>query len=428
MLLKNSLFYKYLESTAEDRYRESKGLPRLDDASSYEILKKYKDNDKIYITFRGDQYSKTKRIGRNLDSNVFKSKDKQTPNGIYTYQLKKMWEKINHKLGKIAFYSNDNMKYFFPPKISNMIIMELNKSANVLNLKTYKKTDFDIDFKKLKNKYPKLKQPDEIISNFSNKNIYIRPLTIKKNNLYYAILIWMIIFYIYKYYLKSNNTNVFSKIITDDLGYDCVHDEDGIIHMGVTTQTIFFNNKSYTVKESVSLKKENVDSQISDLSITPYDKNKKLFEILTKEDNEKKIISILKNYDFNYKLNGQTLLHYAVANEKVDLLKILLDDKTVNLKLTNNDKENILHIACQNKNHAIIKMILEKNKINVNIAKGDGATPLIIACENNDVKTVEMLLKFGADPNKKDSVYNFFSPISIATQNKNKKILKLLES
>ncbi|XP_044726605.1 putative ankyrin repeat protein RF_0381 isoform X3 [Chrysoperla carnea] len=124
---------------------------------------------------------------------------------------------------------------------------------------------------------------------------------------------------------------------------------------------------------------------------------------------------------------GYDLLCDALDNKHSEIAKLLLtsgsevNSKTYNYKNSSNTP---LHFAVINDDIEIIKMLLVRGA-NINTQNRFGQTPLHKAIENNDqVEIIELLLKHKADINAEDECRK--TPLFKAIENKNLKITKLL--
>lgn len=110
-------------------------------------------------------------------------------------------------------------------------------------------------------------------------------------------------------------------------------------------------------------------------------------------------------------------LHYAVINENVEAVQILLE-YGANIYITNNQKNLPLHLAASRENYHIIKLLLQKKLISwyelagielrkpvisisqanyVNQRNASGSTPLHYAVVRSSIRIVNELLEAGAD-------------------------------
>ena len=404
-----SLFLNYIkqinESTAEDRYRKSKGLQPLEELSEYEALEKYSEDDSILISLRDEYYSKTKRIGLNLKS--YEGTDKATPNGIYCYPLKKIWKNFTHKEKTIIIVNDDNNKFFIPPYIKEILVLKL-KNENCLDFRKYNKKSFNKNIRYLYNTYinkKNIKSIKDFITEVKKIKIpYIRiPNSNSENNVYYSNLIWLAIIYIYKEIKKSNSANVFTQIIKD-MGYQSVYDIYGIIHTEVTTQVILLKQSAFELKDSIRVAKHNQQKGRPEnhLIATKMPKDAKIFkEIIEnlgkKEEKEtNKRISLLKNMDdVNYSKKGvEPLIHYFIQNNKIKEMEALLKIPGIDINIRFKDYYiNPIMFAVYKNQTEIVEMLLATNKLKnfKNIKNVFGKTALDMANDNKNEKIIELL-------------------------------------
>ena len=406
-----SLFLNYIkqinESTAEDRYRKSKGLQPLEELSEYEALEKYSEDDSILISLRDEYYSKTKRIGLNLKS--YEGTDKATPNGIYCYPLKKIWKNFTHKEKTIIIVNDDNNKFFIPPYIKEILVLKL-KNENCLDFRKYNKKSFNKNIRYLYNTYinkKNIKSIKDFITEVKKIKIpYIRiPNSNSENNVYYSNLIWLAIIYIYKEIKKSNSANVFTQIIKD-MGYQSVYDIYGIIHTEVTTQVILLKQSAFELKDSIRVAKHNQQKGRPEnhLIATKMPKDAKIFkEIIEnlgkKEEKEtNKRISLLKNMDdVNYSKKGvEPLIHYFIQNNKIKEMEALLKIPGIDINIRFKDYYiNPIMFAVYKNQTEIVEMLLATNKLKnfKSIKNVFGKTALDMANDNKNEKIIELLTK-----------------------------------
>jgi hypothetical protein len=226
-------FKKYLkliiEATAEDRYREKRGLERKDEETVYERLKKYKDDHDVYISFRS-----IKKIGINPQSTY------NTPNGIYTYPLSLIWQNyFDHRNNSIwvPFALDEPFIYVIKPK----------PGTKELDIGSYQDDDYERDIQKLKNS--KLTAPYVDIIN--------KYIDIKGD---YGMFIWRIMYQITKTIKdgeSGNKANFWNRILKTVLGYDYVLDTGwGVIHEGEPEQAVFLGTDTFDVIDVIENKKD----------------------------------------------------------------------------------------------------------------------------------------------------------------------------
>lgn len=193
------------------------------------------------------------------------------------------------------------------------------------------------------------------------------------------------------------------------------------------------------------------------ISIDRNYNNNELFDAVKNNDLETaKNLIVYKWMNVNEKNGaGETLIFYAVYNNNLEMVKLLVDHNAdINVKtyygkplllncLRNNNNDIVRFLIekgadvniedngktllywCIGKNQELLDLLLEKKDLNVNIQQGDfGTTPLFISIRYGDINIVEKLIKLGADVNLK--LFNGFSPLSEARRCGNNEIIKLL--
>lgn len=126
--------------------------------------------------------------------------------------------------------------------------------------------------------------------------------------------------------------------------------------------------------------------------------------------------------------NGDTPLHLAVKNNHITIIEKLLENNSLDLNLQNKDGETPLHIAAQNGYTEITEKLLKNNSVDSNLQDIIGENPLHAAAEHGWIKIVEKLLESSsADPNLQNKIGE--TPLQLATQNGHMEIVaKLLEN
>lgn len=107
--------------------RNPKQNPKI---SAYEWLRPYKDRDDIFISF-----TSIGKIGINPHSGY------NTPNGIYTYPLKEIWEEFDH--------NNERIKVPFVGQAPYLWILQEN-CTKFQRLGKYTQSDLNKDLDKMK--------------------------------------------------------------------------------------------------------------------------------------------------------------------------------------------------------------------------------------------------------------------------------------
>ncbi|XP_519806.3 transient receptor potential cation channel subfamily A member 1 [Pan troglodytes] len=96
---------------------------------------------------------------------------------------------------------------------------------------------------------------------------------------------------------------------------------------------------------------------------------------------------------------GNTPLHCAVEKNQIESVKFLLS-RGANPNLRNFNMMAPLHIAVQGMNNEVMKVLLEHRTIDVNLEGENGNTAVIIACTTNNSEALQILLNKGAKPCK----------------------------
>ena len=95
--------------------------------------------------------------------------------------------------------------------------------------------------------------------------------------------------------------------------------------------------------------------------------------------------------------DGNTLLHYAVDNEHLAFVELLLEYE-VDVNVVDYDQTTPLHIASLNGNLDLVKLLIKAGAL-VNKMDDQRRTPLHLAALNGDQKVLKYLLDHGADIN-----------------------------
>ena len=100
-----------------------------------------------------------------------------------------------------------------------------------------------------------------------------------------------------------------------------------------------------------------------------------------------------------------TALHMACYYENLEILKLLINDKRININKETGDNYTILHIACLKGNVEIIKFLLKNNKLDLNKKNYYGFTSLHYACMYNRINIIKIFFASGRyiDLNIKDA-------------------------
>ena len=125
------------------------------------------------------------------------------------------------------------------------------------------------------------------------------------------------------------------------------------------------------------------------------------------------------------KENGWNALHYSCFYGREEMTETLIKLFNPPVELINgltNDGYTPLHLACIKGHINIVRILLFLKEIDVNIVNEKDGTPLHIACKRNDMQIVSILISFKADLNIKNSKNKL--PIDLTTDENIKKLLK----
>ena len=123
--------------------------------------------------------------------------------------------------------------------------------------------------------------------------------------------------------------------------------------------------------------------------------------------------------------NGWNALHYSCYYGREEMTETLIKLFNPSIELINgltNDGYTPLHLACIKGHINIVRILLFLKEIDVNINNEKDGTPLHIACKKNDMQIVSILVSFKADLNIKNSQNKL--PIDLTSDENIKKILK----
>lgn len=111
------------------------------------------------------------------------------------------------------------------------------------------------------------------------------------------------------------------------------------------------------------------------------------------------IFSVLHGYKQKNKEEQYQIMQGLIENGDIEILKFLLNP-VYNYEITTSDgKNSILHSACHSGILEIVKLIVNNKLVDINHRDYLGRTGLLIAILFHNHKTVEFLLSKGADPN-----------------------------
>ena len=129
--------------------------------------------------------------------------------------------------------------------------------------------------------------------------------------------------------------------------------------------------------------------------------------------------------------DGKAALHHAVENQHIEVIKLLLENKEVDIKevdinLADQKGNTPLHYAVNKKHPGIAQLLLEKSdRIKPNLQNTEGLTPLALAAQKNIVSVLKILLENKeVDINRADPKEN--TPLHYAVENNHRDAADLL--
>ena len=109
-----------------------------------------------------------------------------------------------------------------------------------------------------------------------------------------------------------------------------------------------------------------------------------------------RILDMIKNVNTSNKF-GMTALMYAVNNNHIDMVKVLMKYPGIDVNLQGGyDNSTALHWAVRNNSLATLEHLLSDDKINTSVKDGDNMTPLKLAIRREHDKCVKILRVHGA--------------------------------
>ena len=124
--------------------------------------------------------------------------------------------------------------------------------------------------------------------------------------------------------------------------------------------------------------------------------------------------------------HGASILHVAASGNNQDIVKLLLNNKNIDVNQSNNNNGfTPLIYACQDGYKEITESLLGREDIDVNQSNKNGDTPLIMACYNGHKEITGLLLgRKNTKVNRPDN--NGFTPLITACQKGHEEITGLL--
>jgi len=160
-------------------------------------------------------------------------------------------------------------------------------------------------------------------------------------------------------------------------------------------------------------------------------KGNSILMLASKKGNQKLVKSILDNPNTDINIlnyDKKTALVYAIEKNTPKTMALLLRQKDILVNTVDSLGDTPLTAYIKiytNEKMDSLKIILKNKSIDVNIPDNDLRTPLILACEKNIAQAVKLLLKVkGIDVNKQDKYKN--TALIFASINRNYEIMNML--
>ena len=108
------------------------------------------------------------------------------------------------------------------------------------------------------------------------------------------------------------------------------------------------------------------------------------------------------------------------------MVKFLLKEKSINVNSKGRDDTPLHMVIKYSKNKDILKLLLDHPKVKINVRDRDGFPALILALHERNTEFAEMILNHSMTNVNIKRSYNTATPLMIATQSSNEKIVKIL--
>jgi len=155
--------------------------------------------------------------------------------------------------------------------------------------------------------------------------------------------------------------------------------------------------------------------------------NKECIQYLLKSFASSRFLSkTCQNIDINDNdAEGFSALHIAINNKRLDLVKILFEDSSMNINIRDNFGNTPLHLACKDECIGIVQYLLSRPKIDINSMNNSSNTPLHIAIEYKHFEIAKYLVQHkDIELNYQNSNGN--TPLHLAVKCNNLEIVKIL--
>jgi len=122
---------------------------------------------------------------------------------------------------------------------------------------------------------------------------------------------------------------------------------------------------------------------------------KQLVHACDKDGNIEEVQELLQNPKINpnCQSGGWTPLNIACFHGDIEIVKLLLNDKRVEINKALEDGWTPFYYACKYNRIDIVKLLLDDKRIaDINKANKNGVTPFYIACQEGNSEVVKLLL------------------------------------
>jgi ankyrin repeat protein len=114
---------------------------------------------------------------------------------------------------------------------------------------------------------------------------------------------------------------------------------------------------------------------------------KRYFDSFERDDNKKETPVDVNSTN----CNGASLLHTAIANSKLDIVKYLVLEQRANIELKNSHYGASIFTACICKRTEILKFLIEQGA-NIEKRNKTSETPIIYAARHKNIEAVRVLI------------------------------------
>lgn len=125
-------------------------------------------------------------------------------------------------------------------------------------------------------------------------------------------------------------------------------------------------------------------------------------------------------------IENQTPLHVAIKNGHEEIIRLLLEQPTVDLKVRDKNGHTPFALTLQMRNHKVAEKILEKMPNAAEQMDSRGRNFLHLAILNEDLETILFLISIQVDVNSRVHDVNQLTPLMLASNSENEMIIRNL--